>query len=396
MFGKIIGLLTVVVLIIGMTLLGQVMQNVDADQIVLIQSPIRGTLSWYTTPGIKLQWFGKVTTYYKRQIYSFKNQIRFNDGAHGYMTGSIQYELPLDDIHLTAIHVRFGGQEAVQKQLIQTVVDKATYMTGPLMSSKESYAEKRNALIWYVEDQVASGVYRTKQKEERTRDSISGEEKTITVVEIIEKDGRPQRQEEAVLTSFGIKPFNFSITAVDYDQKVEEQIAAQQQAVMDVQTAMAEAKKAEQRKLTVEVEGQATAARTKWEQEAIKAREVTAAEQRREVAKLDAEAAELTKKQQIALGEGESTRKRLVMEADGALQIKLDALVEINKAYATAIQGYQGDWVPDVVYGGNDGSFKSAGAGANQLIDLLTAKTAKDLGVDLSVYGAAKTTGERR
>ena len=34
-------------------------------------------------------------------------------------------------------------------------------MTGPLMSSKESYAEKRNELLRLMEDQVQRGVYRT-------------------------------------------------------------------------------------------------------------------------------------------------------------------------------------------------------------------------------------------
>lgn len=396
MWSKTLAFLVAMTLVAVMVLSGQLFQSVDADQIVVIQSPVSGKLTWHVNPGIKWQGFGKVTTYLKRSIYSFTNKIRFNDGAHGDLSGSIQYELPLVPEALTGIHVRFGGQDAVQKQLIQTVVDKSTYMTGPLMSSKESYAEKRNALIWYVEDQVGNGVYRTKQREERTIDPITGVEKTITIVEIMmDKAGRPQRQEEAVLASFEIKPFNFSITNVVYDPQVEQQIATQQQAVMDVQTAMAEAKKAEQRRLTVEAEGQAIAVKAKWDQEAIKAKFVTEAEQRRDIARLDAEAAELTKKQQISLGEGESERKRLVMAADGALQFKLDALVKINEAYAEAIKGYQGNWVPNVVYGGNGGNFQTSGAGAHQLIDLLTAKAAKDLGVDMAVMGADRTKAKQ-
>src|SRR5262245_11763485 len=152
--------------ILLLMLSGSLIENVDADQVVVIQSPA-GSLSWYTTPGYKWQGFGKVTSYQKRSIYSFETKMRFNDGAHGTLHGSIQYEMPTDDVNLTAIHVRFGSQEAVQRQLVQTVVDKSIYMTGPLMSSKESYAEKRNALISYVEDQVAHGVFRTRQRDER-------------------------------------------------------------------------------------------------------------------------------------------------------------------------------------------------------------------------------------
>src|SRR5262249_46634539 len=153
-------------------------------------------------------------------IYAFEDTVRFNDGGHAQMVGSIQYELPLDADHLSAIHARFGSQDALANQLIKTVVDKSVYMTGPLMSSKESYAEKRNALIWYVEDQVNDGVYRTLQREQRVKDPITDQEKTITVVEIVLKNGMPDRQEEAVLKSFAIKPFNFSITQLKYDDQV--------------------------------------------------------------------------------------------------------------------------------------------------------------------------------
>lgn len=38
-------------------------------------------------------------------------------------------------------------------------------MTGPLMSSKESYAEKRTNLIRFIEDQISNGVYKTAQKD---------------------------------------------------------------------------------------------------------------------------------------------------------------------------------------------------------------------------------------
>ena len=395
-----IGLLLIAIL--GLLITSKFLfQNVNADQIVVIQSPIKGTLTWHTTPGIKKQLFGKVTTYSKRSIYPFHNKVRFNDGAHADMIGSIQYELPLDKKMLTELHVRFGSQDAVQKQLVQTVVDKATYMTGPLMSSKESYAEKRNALIWYVEDQVANGVYRTTQRDERKKDDLTGVEKTITIVTIVlDAHGQPERQEEAVLGNFGIKPFNFSITNLPYDIKVEEQIAAQQQAMMDVQTAIAESKKAEQRKLTVEAEGAAAAAKAKWEQEAKKATEVTKAEQEKAVAKLGAEkelevstlaakAAEQTRKQQILLGEGEAERRKLVMAADGALDKKLNAFVQINEAYAGAIRDYKGNWVPGVVMGGDRSA--TAGSGATDFVTLMTMKAARDLGIDLGVVGADKT-----
>jgi len=376
----------------------QLIQVIGADELVVIQSVRTGKLTWYTTPGPVAQLFGTPTVYKKRSIYEFTNKLRFNDGAHATMAGSIQYELPTDDDSLTALHVRFGSQQGVQDQLVQKVVDKSTYMTGPLMSSKESYAEKRNALIWDVEDQVAHGVYKTTQRDVREKDPITGVEKTITVVDIVMRDGKPERQEEAVLDVFKIKPFNFSIKTLDYEGPIEDQIAAQQKATMDVQTAMAEAKKAEQRKLTAASEGEAVAMKAKWEQEAIKAKAVTLAQQEKEVAEtqaaqrlavaqLDAQAAEQTKRQQILLGEGEGERKKLVMAADGALTQKLDTYLKAQELWANAVAQYRGNWVSTISMGG--GQSKDGSSGATDLVSLLTAKTANDLALNMEMQGAA-------
>jgi len=256
------------------------------------------------------------------------------------------------------------------------------------MSSKESYAEKRNYLIQYVEDQIQNGVYKTVSKEVKTTDQMTGAEKNITVVEICMKNGVPDRQEEAAMNAFGIKTFNFAINALPYDQAVEEQIKGQQQIMMDVQTAIASAKKAEQNAITVAKEGEANAAKAKWAQEVIKAQAVTEAEQKKEVAKLERDAAEFKKQEQILLGQGEAERKKLVMSADGALEKKLDVYQTINLRYAQAIEKFSGNWVPTVVMGSSSNS-----TGANDLIEMLKAKTAMDLGLDMTIPGRSKTSG---
>lgn len=377
---------------------GKLFENVNANEIVVIQDPVDGELHWYVSQGLKWQGAGKVTSYQKRLIYEFSCgemqkekdecapekdhgiKVRFNDGGHGTMYGSIQYEMPLDEKNLNALHTRFGSQEAIQKQLIETVVNKSIYMTGPLMSSRESFAEKRNDLIRFVEDQVSGGVYRTTSKEVRTKDSITGADKTITVVEVVMKDGIPDRQEEAVLFSFGIRAFNFSIARLPYDGDVEKQIKQQQQITMDVQTAIADAKKAEQRAITVAEQGKADAAKAKWDQEVIKAKMVTEAEQKKEVAKLEKDAADFTKQKEILLGQGESERKRLVMSADGALEKKLDTYEKVMGRFAQEF-GKQ-KWVPEVQMGGTTSGGRNA---AQDMIDILATKTARDLGLDMKM-----------
>ena len=139
-------------------------------------------------------------------------------------------------------------------------------------------------------------------------------------------------------------------------------------------------------------QGEADAAKAEWEQKTIMAKEVTRAEQEKKVAEtlaaqklavaeLDAKAAEQFKKAETLRGEGEAARRKLVMEADGALEKKLEAYTTVNKYFADAIAKHEGAWVPSIVMGGSNGQ---AGIGAVDLISLLTAKAARDLQLDMA------------
>jgi hypothetical protein len=386
----------IIFLVLFVAASGMLFENVPAESIVVIQSPISGELKWCVDQGLYWQGFGKVTYYRKSFQYWFSAksdqgkkadqsiQIRFNDGGNGSISGSVRIDLPRDPIKLSLIHTRFGSQAALEHELIRTLFEKAVYMSGPMMSSAQSYAERRNQLIGYIEDQASRGIYQTKMRDIRGKDPITGAEKTITIVEVVHDAKSPSgiaREEESPLTYFGLKAYNLSINAINYDKVVEEQIATQQRAFMSVQTAMAEAKRAEQRKLTVEQEGAANAAQAKWEQEVIKAKFVTEAEQRLKVAEFDKQTASQRKAEQILLGEGESQRRQLLMAADNQLEIKLAAWKEVMFRFADQIGKQQ--WVPQIQMGGTGD--KVAGGSAIELINLLTAKTAMDLGLNLQM-----------
>ena len=266
-------------------------------------------------------------------------------------------------------------------------------MTGPLMSSQESYASRRNELLYLIEDQIQNGICLTKTTQEKTKDPITGAEKTVALVSLVtDKEGKPKRAETSPLTEFGVKAFNLSINEVKYDEQVEGQIQQQQKATMQVQIAMANSKEAEQRALTTVKQGEADAAKAEWEQKTIAAKAIelanqekkvaeTLAQQKLAVAELDAKAAAQFKLAETLRGEGEAARRKLVMEADGALEKKLEAYTTVNRYFADAIAKHEGAWVPSVVMGGNNGQ---AGGGAIDLISLLTAKAARDLSLDMT------------
>lgn len=282
---------------------GKIVENVDNSEIVIIQSAFTGKITIYTTPGPVTQGFGTATHYKKSNQFWFSKKtdegqnedqsikIRFNDGGHGQISGSVRWYMPTDDKAILKLHTDFGSQVAIEQQLIRQVVTKAVYMTGPLMSSKESSAEKRNDLLSYIEDQSINGVYRTKQEDIKVHDDLMNTDKTVTVVRIVEKNNTPLRQEVSAVKSYHVNLQGLALNSIDYDEEVEKQINVQQQAYMQVQTAIANSKKAEQDAITTELQGKASAAKAKWEQEVIKAQAITQAEQEKEVAAFAAQTA---------------------------------------------------------------------------------------------------------
>lgn len=392
---RIIQLVVGVVLLLFVSIsIGNVIEWSEAQEYIRIQYP-NGSYAWYLTPGPHPQWWGSVVRYPQRGTIFFKQTeegdarlpIVFNEGGTAKIAGSINYELPANEAQLSMLHAKYPNQQALEASLVKPALNNSIYLTGTLMTSYESYKERRNQLVQYVTDTVQNGVYQTDSREVEVTDELDPtKKKRVTVVEILRAPagtpnaGQPLRADQGQLNVFGVRTFNFSIEGVDYDDTVTAQIQGQQKITMQVQTSIAEAKQAEQKKLTVEAEGAANAAQAKWEQEKVKAQQVTLAQQKLEVATLDNSAAEQERQAILKRASGEAEARRLKMQADGALEQKLKAYVDVNHGYAAAIQGYKGNWVPMIQTGGGTGS--GAGGGAQALIDLLTARTAQQLGVD--------------
>ena len=276
-------------------------------------------------------------------------------------------------------------------ELVRQVVNKSVYMTGPLMSSRESYAEKRADMINYMTDQIVNGVYRTERKQTESTDPLTGQKKMVDYVEPKFTDGTPNgiaREEESPILKFGLTAYNITINGIDYDPEVENQIKTQQVAIQAVQQAIVNSRKAEQDAITTGKQGEAEAAKAKWAQEVIKATEVTKAMQEKEVATLQAtkdkevaalalETAKLAAQQTVTEAKAASDAKKLAIQADNALQMRIDAYVEVAKAQANAIGAQR--QTPDVVMGGGNASNSSM---TQALMDIMATKAARELGVN--------------
>lgn len=360
-----LGILVVVLIVFS----GKMIENVDNSEIVIIQSPFTGEISVYTSPGPVAQSFGTATHYKKSNQFWFSKhaedgnerdqsiKIRFNDGGHGQISGSVRWYMPNDLKAILKLHTDFGSQTAIEQQLIRQVVTKSVYMTGPLMSSKESSAEKRNDLLSYIEDQCINGVYRTKQEDIKIHDDLMNTDKTVTVVRIAEKNNVPLRQEVSAIKLYNVSLQGLSLNAIDYDTEVEKQIKVQQQAYMQVQTAIANSKKAEQDAITTELQGKAAAAKAKWEQEVIKAQAITQAQQQKEVAALEAQTAVLTAQKMKTDADAKAYANSKLVTAGLTPQEKAQFEKETKIGVAEALSKVV---LPTTYMAGNSGNGKDA------------------------------------
>ena len=272
----ILGVVVALLLVIFVSCAGKIWENVNANDILVVKAPGTGSLTVSTTPGWKVQMFGEVTHFKKSYQFWFSSKndqgkkddqsirARFNDNGHGNISGSVRINTPLSHPKILELYSTYNTQDRVEHELIRTVYEKAVYFAGPLMSSTESATSKKNLLISYIEDQAQNGVYKTTTRDVKEKDPVTGVEKTVTKVELVESKTAPNgfaRQEQSPLEYFGFKSSNLSINEVKYDKEVEDQIRTQQASIMAVQIAIANAKKAEQDAITAAKNGEAEAAK---------------------------------------------------------------------------------------------------------------------------------------
>ena len=432
-----------VMLVVGVIVIAAVgsslVEQLPSGEYLIVQSPVAGTMTVHLTPGLKWQGFGTVWHYAIEDIMYFSKHpteggvvdqsvlVRFNDGATAHITANARFRLPSNEDDLLKIHQRFRSYEGLKKDGMRQLMSESIILTAALMSAEESYTTKRSRFPEMAWDQVKSGLYLTYEDSTIATDELTGERSRRSVVRVkTDKNGEPMRKANWVSELKIIVP-SFVCQDIDYEITVDEQITKKRKALMETVAAKAQAEKAIQDRRTAEEEGKKDVAVAKYQANVIKEKAVVAAQQEKEVAELaaqklvqvekfakeqalvaaakdlevaefDARAAEQEKIAAIKRGEGQAVARRLVMEADGALTLKLDAFMTVNKYYAEAIARTGKPWVPQIVFGSSSGS--NHASGANDLIQMLTAQTARSLALDLtprsSPTAETVTAGEKK
>lgn len=368
------GIVAIAALFITLFVLSGIMEDCDKSKNYVCQYPITGTYAVWTEGGAHGQWWGNVYEYSKTTQVEFtgveKNDegyiaagpnpgaaVTFNDRGRGFIIGSLRVVLPRDFEHMAKIQQDFGSEEALISTLIKPTLYKVVTSCGPLMSSLESVSETRTDLIQYITEQLNDGVFKTKINKIKVTNELTGDTETVAKAEIlVDKNGNYMRQEKSPFQQYGVTCNLVSITDIKYDKATQDQIDAQKQANLAVVTAKTKSLEAIQKTVLITEQGKADAEKAKWEQEKVKAVEVTKAQQEYEVAKLAAARAEEVARKVRAEGEAKAAANRALVSAGATpeqlLQMKKETMIGMAHEFANA----KTDIVPKVMVNGNNGN----------------------------------------
>jgi regulator of protease activity HflC (stomatin/prohibitin superfamily) len=315
-----------------------------------------------------------------------KIKVRFGgDATTADVSGIVQYILPMDEKEMIEMHNAHRTLESLVSKRIAPYTKECLQSSAQLMSSEMHYSGGRASMAQDFSDQLKNGVFILKTTDKVIFDSLERENKRVYETKPLEdKNGNIKRKFSSI-KEYGITVADAAITDVDYEERVDKMLAKKIDASTKASVSKQELLTAQQQQLTAKAKGEQALVEIEYRQKQEQTKQVVAAQTKVEVAKQDMEqqriqaaAAELEAKKIKTLADAEAYAKQRVMSADGALDKKLAAYKEVQRYWAEALKGYQGNITPSIVTGGGN-----AGNGATNFMEMMGAKAARDLSLDL-------------
>ena len=312
--------------------------------------------------------------------------IRFGDATTANVKGITQFILPSDEREMILIHNTHRTPQSLVVKRLAPYTKECLQSSAQLMSSEKHYGGGRAQMAQDFIEQLKDGVYLLKTEENLIYDSLEHEKKRVyqTEIQVDPKSKLPKRKISSI-KEYGISVADAAITDVDYEDKVDQKLVKIIDAVTKSAISKQELMTAQQQTLTAKAKGEQALVEIEYQQKQEQTKQVVAAETKVKVAEQDKlqqkiayEVSILEAKKIKELANAEAYAKKAIMVADGALEMKLKAQIQVQKAWAEAFSKYTGAIVPMYQTGSGYGN-----NGAISFMELMTAKTAKDFSLEL-------------
>ena len=310
--------------------------------------------------------------------------IVFLGNVDAKVESSARFRLPSGEQFLK-IAQEYRNPENFIKTALVPAIKETLQATASLMSADDFYAGARSEFAAEFENQLNDGLYLIQRKEIRgprghlpsqtailqagTEQGNFGDNNASQFVteKVMDSKGIPVRKQQQ-FRKYGVEVVEARITNVDPNPQYKQRMVKVQQALAELAVARQNRLKEEEEKLLVTARGekevearrqetlrdqieQTTQAETEKQLAVINAeREKQRAEIEKQTAELLRDKASITAQATKITADAEAYARKAVIEADGALQPKLDALVQINKVWAEAASQAP---VPGVMMGGS-------------------------------------------
>ena len=314
-----------------------------------------------------------------------KQMIRFGgDATSANISGIVQYILPMDEKEMIEMHNAHRTPQSLVSKRLAPYTKECLQSSAQLMSSEVHYSGGRAQMAQDFQDQLKNGVFILKTIDKVVYDSLEKENKRVYETNpLTDKNGNVKRKVSSI-KEYGITVADAAVTDVDYEERVDNMLAKKIDASTKASVAKQELLTAQQQQLTAKAKGEQKLVEIEYQQKQEQTKQIVAAQTKVEVAKQDmeqqriqAQAADLEARKVKTLADAEAYAKQRVMQADGALDKKLAAYQNVQKYWSDAFARYQGNMVPYYQSGG------SSGNGGVNFMELMGAKAAKDLSLEL-------------
>ncbi len=316
--------------------------------------------------------------------------IRFNDATTANIKGIVQYILPSDEKEMIALHNAHRTPQSLVTKRLAPYTKECLQSSAQLMSSEMHYGGGRAQMAQDFSDQLKEGVYLLSVNEKIVYDSLEKDNKRIyqTSINYEGKDKNKPKRKISSIKEYGITVADAAVTDVDYEEKVDVMLAKKIDAATKSSVSKQELMTAQQQALTAKAKGEQALVEIEYQQKQEQTKQVVAAQTKVEVAKQDKiqqqiawEGSILEAKKIKELANAEAYAKKQVMIADGALEKKLAAYVEVQGFWAEAFGKYQGSVTPTYMMGGSYAP--GSNNAAHNFMEIMSMKAARDLNLDL-------------
>lgn len=317
--------------------------------------------------------------------------IRFSDATTADVKGITQYILPGDEKEMILIHNTHRSPVSLVSKRLAPYTKECLQSSAQLMSSEKHYGGGRAQMAQDFLDQLKEGVFLLRTEEGYEYDSLEKEKKRVYKTEIqYNKDNLPKRKLSSI-KEYGITVADAAITDVDYEDKVDQKLIKIIDAVTKSSISKQELMTAQQQTLTAKAKGEQALVEIEYQQKQEQTKQVVeaqtrvkVAEQERLQATIALASSTIRVKERTLLANVTAYEKSTIIKADGALEKKLEAYKEVSGKWADAFAKYSGNIVP-LYTTGNSSAGPYQGNGAINFMELMNAKTMKDLSTDLRI-----------